>query len=250
MGMMGVAKHNIIFGGVDSANYGFLIDGAAVYDAPERDVEQVEIPGRNGTVTIDNGRFDNHELTYKAYVYVKGLDQFTELVNNFRNALMSQKGYQRLWDSFNPGQYRMAQFIKGFEISPVAYNTAAEITLKFDCKPQRFLVSGEETIDMTATGAIENPTRFEALPGLQVIGRGQLEVEGNVITVTPEQTGSVYIDSEQMEAYQVIDGEAISVNSSVSFSTGKFPTLAPGLNHITLGTGITMVKIVPHWWVI
>ena len=48
-----MSRNNLIFGGVDTKNYGVVIDGEAVFDAPERDVEVVTIPGRNGTLQID-----------------------------------------------------------------------------------------------------------------------------------------------------------------------------------------------------
>ena len=250
MGLMGVSKHNFMFGAVDSADYNVLIGGDAVYDSPPRDVEQVEVPGRNGTITIDHGRFDNYELSYQAYIYVGGLHLFSEIVNRFRNALASQKGYQRLWDSFNPGQYRLAQFVNGFDAKPMMNNTVAELELKFNCKPQRFLLSGDESIDWTSSGTLENPTPFEALPNLLVYGSGQLTIEGNTITVGSSQSRIVTIDSELMECYEIVGSGLVPLNSVVSFSTGEFPVLQPGLNHITLGSGITQIKIVPHWWVI
>ena len=48
---------HIIYGGVNSADYGIYITGEAVYNAPERDVEFVEVPGRNGALTLDNERY-------------------------------------------------------------------------------------------------------------------------------------------------------------------------------------------------
>lgn len=250
MGLMGVSKHNFMFGAVDSADYNVLVGGDAVYDSPPRDVEQVEVPGRNGTITIDHGRFDNFELSYQAYIWVGGLHLFSETVNRFRNALASQKGYQRLWDSFNPGQYRLAQFVNGFDAKPMMNNTVAELELKFNCKPQRFLTSGDEMIEMTTIGYIENPTCFEALPYLEIYGNGTLEINGNTITIASGGQYITYIDSEMMEAYQYGSSGIIPYNSGVSFSTGEFPSLAPGPNRIVFGSGIGRVNIVPHWWVI
>ena len=43
----------IIFGGVDSSDYGIYISGEAVYNAPQRAVEFVDVPGRNGAIAID-----------------------------------------------------------------------------------------------------------------------------------------------------------------------------------------------------
>ena len=52
------------FDGIDSKKYGVYITGEAVYNAPERDVEVISIPGRNGAYLLDNGRFSNITVTY------------------------------------------------------------------------------------------------------------------------------------------------------------------------------------------
>ena len=39
---------SITFGGVNSADYGIYIGGEGVFNAPKREVEMIEIPGRNG----------------------------------------------------------------------------------------------------------------------------------------------------------------------------------------------------------
>ena len=60
---IGIFK-SLEFGGINSADYGVYITGEAVYNAPERAVEQVDIPGRNGAFLMDLGRFENIEVTY------------------------------------------------------------------------------------------------------------------------------------------------------------------------------------------
>ena len=42
------------FNGHKSTEYGLYINGDAAYNAPERDTEDIEIPGRSGTLTVDN----------------------------------------------------------------------------------------------------------------------------------------------------------------------------------------------------
>lgn len=51
-----------------SSSFGIYISGPAVYNAPERDEEVIEIPGRNGSLTIDNGRFKNIDVRYPAFI--------------------------------------------------------------------------------------------------------------------------------------------------------------------------------------
>ena len=47
------------FNGRSSSEFGVYISGGGTYNAPERDVEFMAMPGRSGDLLIDNGRFKN-----------------------------------------------------------------------------------------------------------------------------------------------------------------------------------------------
>lgn len=173
---MAVMQNSIIFGGVDSADFGIYIGGEGTFDAPKRDVEMISIPGRNGAFALDKGRFQNIEVTYSAFNHEPDLATFSAQLEGFRNAICSQKGYQRLTDTFHPDEYRMAAYIDGLEIKPIEYNTAATFDIVFDCKPQRFLTSGEEAIDVDSGDTITNPTLFESSPLLMINGSGEVTI--------------------------------------------------------------------------
>lgn len=243
---MGSINNSFRFGTVDSADYNLLVAGDGTFNAPERDVDTIEIPGRNGDLLIDKGRFKNITVEYTVYCYADDLETFRTQLRNFRNALSSQKGYQKLTDTFHPDEYRLGTFISGFEAEPVMFNTVAEAVLKFDCKPQRFLLSGDESITLGEWGEnpniLVNPTHFTAQPVFEVEGSGTLTV--NNISMIIANNGTTVIDSEMMEAYEEENGAIISRNDMVS---GEFPTLKEGNNNI--GTvGLTSVKVTPKWW--
>ena len=103
----------IIFGGVDSSDYGIYISGEGVYNAPERDVELVNVPGRNGAIALDQGRYNNIKVTYPAMVLEADQEHFRERLSEFRNAILSQKGYQRLEDSYHSDEFRMGVYHDG-----------------------------------------------------------------------------------------------------------------------------------------
>ena len=52
-----------VFGGKFSKDYGLYVSGSGTFNAPERDVELVEVPGKNGSLVLDNGRFKNITVT-------------------------------------------------------------------------------------------------------------------------------------------------------------------------------------------
>lgn len=190
---MAVMQNSIVFGGVDSADYGIYIGGEGVFNAPKRDAEMISIPGRNGAFVLDKGRFENIEVKYSAFNYEPDLATFSANLEAFRNAICSKRGYQRLTDTFHTDEYRMAAYIGGLEIDPVDYNTASTFTITFNCMPQRYLTSGEEAITVADGETITNPTRFEAKPMLEVEGYGTISFNNYVIELESGFLGDVVL---------------------------------------------------------
>lgn len=191
-----MAVNSIIFGGVNSADYGIYISGEGVFNAPKRDVEMISIPGRNGAFALDKGRFENIEVTYPAFNFEPDdYASFAQNLSDFRNAISSLRGYQRLTDTFHPDEYRMATYISGLEVKPIKYNTASEFNIVFDCKPQRWLMSGETAIEVESGTTLLNPTLFESSPMLEVEGYGSIEFNGYEIEIASVPLGTVMLDA-------------------------------------------------------
>ena len=184
-------RHSITFGGFNSADYGVYIGGEGTFNAPKRDVEMIGIPGRNGAFALDKGRFENIEVKYTVINQEPDLATFSANLENFRNAICSLRGYQRLEDTFHTGEYRMAAFVDEFEVKPIEYNTAAEFEIVFECMPQRFLKSGENPVTVSDGDTLTNPTLFEAHPLLMVEGAGAVTVNGYNIQINDEEVGEI-----------------------------------------------------------
>lgn len=190
----GAIYKSLVFDGESSRDYGIYITGQAVYNAPERDVEMINIPGRNGSFALDKGRFQNIEVTYPAGIFADNEADFAQGISDFRNFLCSRNGYVRLADDYNPDEYRMAVYKSGLDVSP-AQLKAGEFQITFNCKPQRFLTSGEEAIDVDSGDTITNPTLFESSPMLEVEGTGNIVIGEDTITVEDELIGEVPLTS-------------------------------------------------------
>lgn len=96
--------HYLTFAGKSSRDFGVFISGAKTFGSGTRDFEQISIPGRNGDLLFDNGRFKNVKVSYEAYI----VRDFNTNYNAFNSWLMSQKGYARLEDTYQPDFYRLA----------------------------------------------------------------------------------------------------------------------------------------------
>ena len=190
---MGIAPYNTFtFDGVSSSTYGVYLTGEGVFNAPERAVEMLSIPGRNGNYALDLGRFENISVTYKVGMFDVDESNFATKVSNFRNWLCSKVGYVRLTDTYNTGEYRMAVYKSGLELDHELL-IAGEAEITFDCKPQRFLTSGETETAVANNGTINNPTLFDARPILKIQGYGNIGIAGQTVSVGNIPIGDVLL---------------------------------------------------------
>ena len=174
MAVTGAIFNSLVFGGVSSADYGIYITGEAVFNAPKRAVETVSVPGRNGDIIIDQGHWENIEVTYPAGTFGMSETEFRTALSDFRNAIVSQLGYQRLSDTYHPDEYRMGTYVEGLEVNTKSHNKAGEFDLIFNCKPQRWLTEGETAVTVASGDTLTNPTLYESHPLLMVEGYGGL----------------------------------------------------------------------------
>ena len=231
----------IIFNNKSSADCRIQVAHPPGYAYPERDYTITHIPGRNGDIIQDNGCYKNVERTYEVSFDAPNED-FATYANAVSAWLHSTTGYARLEDSYEPNYYRMATYQES-NIFENLYNKAGTATIVFECKPQRFLKTGDNTIAIQNSLTIMNPTGFEAYPLFKVTGTsGVLTVNGNSITFSSIDN-FVMLDCELQDAYK----ERINKNSTIS---GTFPVLKPGSNTIRWTGGISSVTMKPRWWTI
>ena len=178
----------LTFDGRSSSEFNVYITGEGVFNAPERAVEMISIPGRNGAFAMDYGRFENIEVTYNCGIAGDDDADFASAISDFRNWLCSRNGYVRLSDDYNTGEYRLAIYKSGLEVTAENLK-AGEFPVVFECKPQRFLTSGETAVAVTSGDDITNPTLFPSNPLLAISGRGWLDIGGDTITLNNAPIG-------------------------------------------------------------
>lgn len=232
----------LIYDGKNSKDYGVYINGMGTYNAPRRDIQSVAIPGRNGELTIDNGRYENIDITYPAFI----VNDFDSNISAFRNMLLSHVGYFKLEDSYHPAEYRKARYSDSFNADVLDSHIAGKFDLTFNCYPQRFLKEGDKeiTLNSGSTYTLYNNEETDALPLLQVFGNGMVAINGVTFT-TSGVTNNIFVDCELMEAY--IGNLQTSANNKITLNDGVFPKLSPGSNAIGF-TGLSKLIITPRWW--
>lgn len=181
-----IERKTFTYDGQNSADFGLYIAGDSVYDAPTRDMDMITIPGRNGQLSIDQGRFENITVTYPCFIWADTQEEFRTKVRAIRNWLCAKTSYFKLSDEYNPESYRLGIYKSGLEVEPIFYNRAGRFELSFDCKPQRFLFSGEEVFTLGEWGETETYSgSIVSFDGTETTAIKSLKVN-----ITPKQSGS------------------------------------------------------------
>ena len=242
---MAVMRHSITFGGVNSADFGLYIGGEGTFNAPKRVVEMISVPGRDGDIAIDQGRFENIEVKYTVINKEDSLSDFSTKLSGFRNAICALRGYQRLEDTFHPNEFRMAIFIDEFEVKPIEYATASEFEITFNCQPYRFLTSGEAAVSKKS-GTLTNPTLFKSSPLLAIEGYGDFSVNGYNIHIENDPVGNVLLPDYSGFVQYTADfstvfimpndpieiSDAVGANKTLTFTQRLYPS-APNITFVS-----------------
>lgn len=233
----------VIYNGISSKDYHIEVEHPPGYGIPERDYESVHVPGRNGDVIMYNGSYQNIKREYE--ISVGSHEKYMpELAVGISEWLLSSNSYARLEDSYEPEHYRLAIYLDTTDIENILFH-GGRGTIAFNCKPQRFLKSGDKPVIFTsASNHLKNPTSFQALPIITVKGTGEgtVDIGGYVIGIS-EIGGSITINSEIQDAYS----GTLNKNNVVSLGNG-FPKLSKGTNNISFSGGVTSLEVIPKWW--
>ena len=225
-----------------SADYGIVLQDEVKFDGAEPNYSFQEIPGRSGDLVIWDARYKNVTGTATCYVMgVRTADAYRQRAVEF---FLSNPGYLRLETEAEPDVYRMVipTFGPGTDVRMQAI---APFSVTFKAKPQVYLKSGEDAVQVAESGAvITNPTGFSSLPLITVYGNapGSLYV-GGVQCKILSLSESVTLDCDTQNAYK--DTPENPQNSNVAIA--EYPVLSAGETEIRWDGGIQSVEIIPRW---
>lgn len=238
-------KNWIIFDGKSLADFKLYCSGDKTFSAPQRNVDLITIPGRNGSLVRDKGTFANITVEYSCWIP----SNFRGNVEALRNYLLSKAGYKRLEDTYDPDTFRLAVFQGPLDVSAYYSSTFGSFTLQFQARPERFLKSGEDEIYLDEGGNdVENPTLFESCPLIEVAGNEDANISiGDMVLTLTDDVSQMFIDTENLNAYGP-NGENLNNKLDVT-DKSKWLRLAPGDNTV-YAHGFTYVNLIPRWWII
>lgn len=222
-----------------SSTYNIFVEHRPVQAFPQRVIESINVPGRSGDILFDTGAYNNVSITYQVAYINKGSVR-SDAINIA--TWLYQSDYVDLTDDYDPLYYRKAIFVSPLNVTDIL-NVAGRANMTFNCKPQRYLLSGKTAITASTSTTLTNNYE-DALPTITVTGSGNgtLTVGGTTVTITA-QTAAIILDSER----QTAESGGNNANSLISLSNG-FPVLTHGSNSVSWTGGVTGVSIVPNYW--
>lgn len=244
--------HSITWNGVASDTIGIRIERAPTIIRPRRKADVISIAGRNGDLVMMQDAWNNYVQPYDIF-FGTGEYLSTETAADAVSAwLHSANGYAYLEDTYEPDIIRRAYYVDEQEIENAITQYGRE-TIRFNCRPERFLKSGMEALTLSRSGMIIiNPTAFTSRPLLRIMGNGAgtLTVAGldnQAYSVNISAINSfIILDCEEQDAYATA---GTNLNNLVTITDGvDFPRLVSGENRITWTGGISSVVVVPRWF--
>lgn len=234
--------HDLKVDGVSLKGYKVYINGKEAYNSAERDVEMIEIPGRDGAFSLDHGRFKNITVSYDSGTFADNQTDFAESISDLRNFLASKRGYVRIEDDYNPDEYRMGVFQRGLEFDPVCYNMASEFPIEFNCKPQRFLKIGDLPVSVVSGDVLTNPTLFDAHPLIKFNSNGadgSISIGDRNIGVLSAALGIANLDLSVQKAQTSNPLDYVVIRNTSIYNAGDPITIKGGPALFTLANRVT-----------
>lgn len=173
--------NELIFNGVNFTAFDAYYATSNFLDGAAKDYTSVSVLGRSGDLQISNNRYKN--ITVKVRVYVRS--NMEQNIRAMRSYLESVNGYARLELSDQPNEYRIGLYKEMFAPSSYDVNVGV-VDLTFDCKPQRYLKSGEIPVSASSQSVsyegnpveIDNPSGLSAVNSLSVVLNPSQELNG------------------------------------------------------------------------
>lgn len=228
--------HTLTFNDISLIDYQCFYDYSQAFRTPTKLMDMFHIEGRNGDLSISQNSYSNITIPFNCHIRKDFNENYYALVND----LTSVEGYGRLETSEEPDIYRLGIFDTNLEPDMWQLNHRGTFTLNFNCKPQKYLKSGEKPIYIDGSAVVLNQTKMDAKPLIEVSGTGTITINDSVLTLDTN-TGITTIDCDMQDAYE----GTINRNGNLTVVNG-FPVLNSGENEVSV-SGCT-INLIPRWW--
>lgn len=230
-----------IFRGIDSRDIGVIVEDMFDVHRPKRNVQTIQVPGRDGRLMQDDGTYDTYTISGKINCFGAPLSDVYAWLSGSGDLILGDEPTRSIRASAT-AQVKNTRFR-----CDGCYDS---LTVSFDCQPFRYHVEqteGANDIPLTASPAtVTNPGTYKSAPRLTIEGTGDavLTIGTQIVEVT-DLAGGVIVDSELGECFDLT--QSMLLNGKVTLLDDRFPALHPGANIISWTGAVTKITIAPRW---
>lgn len=179
-----------------SNTFGLLVTAQNTFDSPVRDTTTYSVPGMNGDVIIDNGRFKNVSVSYEIVL----IGATNAKMDAIRQWLCGFTGYQRIYDSYDTSIYREGVFSSNINWTMTQLMAHGKAKVTFNCKPQRWSIDEWKTLikNNTENNTLTNPYNTTAYPLIKITtntGTSSMTYISADLTIGINSTTAIFVTS-------------------------------------------------------
>lgn len=223
--------NSINFNNINSnIDMNLVIERFPIIPSPTRNIYQVKVPGRNGSLTIDEGTYDNIEIPIT--FGFQTVDFLNEIIN-IKKWFCGTGGILKL--SILPGVYFKVKSVSLPQFEEDV-STIQKFTAMFTCDPFKYRNEVKTTVT-NINYKLNYSGTAEVKPLIKITGSGNITLTVN--------NANVILTS--VDSYITLDGELEDAYKDTSLQNGKmngeFPILKPGENIIDFIGSVTKIEI-------
>ena len=218
----------------NSKNFGLRVLNEVTFTSPVRDVSLIQVPGRDGDLVRDNGRFNSviKRMPCRLEVSDDGIEQAISRVNNW--LIDDGRFHEFEWEGDPEFLYRAR--IHGDVSTARFLSRFGKTMIDFSFHPVKYLKSSLGFRQVSSGDNVRNEFNIDAKPRLRVLGNGDVTIHINGRPLVLRGiSGGCLIDSESMS---ITDLEGQYPWFERMFS--PFPVLTSGDNLITFGSNVSV----------
>lgn len=217
-----------IFNNINSQDRGIIVNKLPPISKPEKSFEEIDVPGRNGTLYIDNE-------CYKSFTYEITCTLMPD--SNIRDIAKWLNGTGKLIISTETDKFYNV-IIKNQIDFEQTYRVCNEFVVIFDVEPIAHSIKEKELTFTKETQFIIKESTYKIKPYLRVNGSGIITLTvNNKSIVLKDIQEYIELDCELEEAYK----NNLNCNSKVECE--DFPVLIPGTNNISWTGNVSNIQI-------
>ena len=220
------------FKNISSKDYLGITKLPSIFKA-EKDINFIEIEGRDGVLTQDLGSYRSVIKTVECII--------TDLTQIDYICSWLSGGGEVIFSNEPTRKYRATIKNKIEFTQLVSTHDYHEFIIQFDCQPHGYSTDNSVITLTTSPQTIVNSGSANSKPVIKVFGTGAitLTINGNVVSLT-NVSEYVTLDSEMMDCYK---GTQLMNN----YMSGDFPELIPGNNIISWVGIVNLIEIIPNF---